>query len=419
MPNFCERKTYERKTSDIFISEQFRSILEIFSDKSEVARTLLHKRLNKDILVDENINFICVSKNDPTKISYLTQERIENISKSETDDYWTTSKRYACKPGAFVGKILKDISPKEVENFASLYKTFTSKKDVEFKIVSGDDILKYYYHENYFNQRGSLGNSCMKSNSCQEYFDIYTKNPMISMLVMLAPNEKLLGRALLWQIGDEKIMDRIYTIQDDTHLHHMTKWATDNGYIYKAHQNWQTCQTFSDGKNKFEKKLSIKIDSWNHDSYPYLDSFKWLDVKTGILTNFKPENFTLYDSSDDFRTLTSSCGDYERGDYLAFCEIDREYSHRADIIELNGMFVNTRHCNYSDTLNTWILRSESSYSEDLEDYIYTDSSRNDAKLVERRLEYLEKLRGGGEKKKNKELMSLFNSIFTSDTWTIA
>lgn len=419
MPNFCERKTYERKTSDIFISEQFRSILEIFSDKSEVARTLLHKRLNKDILVDENINFICVSKNDPTKISYLTQERIENISKSETDDYWTTSKRYACKPGSFVGKILKDIPPKEVENFASLYKTFTSKKDVEFKIVSGDDILKYYYHENYFNQRGSLGNSCMKSNSCQEYFDIYTKNPMISMLVMLAPNEKLLGRALLWQIGDEKIMDRIYTIQDDTHLHHMTKWATDNGYIYKAHQNWQTCQTFSDGKNKFEKKLSIKIDSWNHDSYPYLDSFKWLDVKTGILTNFKPENFTLYDSSDDFRTLTSSCGDYERGDYLAFCEIDREYSHRADIIELNGMFVNTRHCNYSDTLNTWILRSESSYSEDLEDYIYTDSSRNDAKLVERRLEYLEKLRGGGEKKKNKELMSLFNSIFTSDTWTIA
>jgi hypothetical protein len=413
MPHF-----YERKTSDIFISEQFRNILEIFSDKSEVARTLLYKRLNKDILVDEHINFICISKNDPTKISYLSQDRIENIAKSETDDYWTTSKRFACKPGGFVGKILKDISPKEVENFSSLYKTFASKKDVEFKIVSGDDILKYYHHENYFNQRGSLGNSCMKSNSCQEYFDIYTKNPMISMLVMLAPNEKLLGRALLWQIGDEKIMDRIYTIQDDTHLHHMTKWATDNGYIYKAYQKWQTCQTFSDGKNEFERKLSIKIDSWNHDSYPYLDSFKWLDVKTGILTNFKPENFTLYDdNSDDFRTLTSSCGDYERGDYLAFCEIDREYSHRGDITELNGIFVNTRHCNYSNTLDTWILRSESSYSEDLEDYIYTDSSRNDVKLVERRLEYLEELRGGKKKKKGKELMSLFNSIFASDSWT--
>ena len=74
--------SYERKTSDIFISDQFRNILEIFKDKSEIAKTLLYKRLNKDILADEHINFICVSKNDPTKISYLTQERIENTALS-------------------------------------------------------------------------------------------------------------------------------------------------------------------------------------------------------------------------------------------------------------------------------------------------------------------------------------------------
>ena len=91
--------SYERKTSDIFISDQLRNILEIFKDKSEVAKNLLYKRLNKDILVDEHINFICVSKNDPTKISYLSQDRIENIAKSETDDYWTTPKRFAFKPG--------------------------------------------------------------------------------------------------------------------------------------------------------------------------------------------------------------------------------------------------------------------------------------------------------------------------------
>ena len=109
--------SYERKTSDIFISDQLRNILEIFKDKSEVAKNLLYKRLNKDILVDEHINFICVSKNDPTKISYLSQDRIENIAKSETDDYWTTPKRFACKPGGFVGKILKDISPKEIHNW--------------------------------------------------------------------------------------------------------------------------------------------------------------------------------------------------------------------------------------------------------------------------------------------------------------
>jgi hypothetical protein len=405
-------QSYERKTSDIFISEQFRNILEIFKDKSEIARTLLYKRLNKEILVDEHINFICVSKNDLTKISYLTTERIENISKSDTDDYWTSSKRFACKPGSFVGKILKDISPKEVENFASLYKTFSSKIDIEFKIVSGDDILKYYHHENYFNQHGSLGNSCMKNNSCQEYFDIYTQNPMVSMLVMLAPNEKLLGRALLWHIGDEKIMDRIYTIQDETHFHHMAKWAIENGYVHKAYQNWQSCQTFFDGQKELEKKLSIQLSKWNFKEYPYLDSFKWLDMKTGQLTNYQPEHFKNDSRSGDFRTLTTSCGGHEYGDYLGFCEIDREYGHRSDIVEIDGRFVNTRHCNFSDTLNSWILRIESTYSEELEDYIYVDLSRMDKNLINRRLEHLAQIRGEKPKKKS-ELRGLFESFMYS------
>ena len=393
MPN-----SYERKTSDIFISDKFRNILEIFKDKSEVAKTLLYKRLNKDILVDEHINFICVSVNDPTKISYLTQDRIENIAKSETDDYWTTSKRFACKPGAFIGKILKDISPKEVENFASLYKTFASKQELEFRIVSGKDILKYYHQDNYFNQNGSLGNSCMKSNSCQDYFDIYTQNPMISMLVMLAPNEKLLGRALLWQIGEEKIMDRIYTIQDDTHFHHMTKWAIDNGYVHKAYQNWQSCQTFFDGQNEIEKKLSLKLTNWTFKKYPYLDSFKWLDMNNGMLTNYQPNHFKNDDRSGNFRTLTTSCGGYEYGDYLAFCEIDREYTHRGDIVEVDGLNVNTRHCEYSNTLDKWILRKDSTYSDELEDYVYTDFSRMDKELVTKGLEYLAQMRGEKPKK---------------------
>ena len=219
---------YERKTSDIFISDKLRAVLEIFKDKSEVARTLLYRRLNKELLAEDHVNFISVSQNDPTKISYLTTERIEFIAKSDSEDYWTTSRRIACKPGSFVGKILKDIPAKEIENFANLYKTFASKKDLEFKVVTGNDILKYYHKDNYFNQNGSLGNSCMKSESCQDYFNIYTQNPMISMLVVLAPNEKLIGRALLWDLGEDKVMDRIYTINDEELMFHFKKWAINN-----------------------------------------------------------------------------------------------------------------------------------------------------------------------------------------------
>lgn len=409
MPN------YERKTSDIFISDQFRNTLEIFKDKSEVAQLLLYRRLNKEVLVDNHINFICVSKNDPTKISYLTTDRIEVISKSETDDYWTSTKRFACKPGAFIGKMLKDISPKEVENFANLYKTFASKADIEFKVVTGSDILKYYHQDSYFNQNGTLGNSCMKTNSCQDYFDIYTQNPMISMLVMLAPNEKILGRALLWQIGEERVMDRIYTIQDDTYFHHMAKWATDNGIIYKAYQNWQTCRTFSDGTNEIEKKFFINLNVWDLEKYPYLDSFKWLDMNTGQLTNYQPEHFRSKDESC-FRTLTNSCGGYEYGDYLRFCELDREYGYRGDMVEIEGKDYNTRNCYYSDTLDRWILRSEATYSDELEDYVYSDSTRNNKKLVTERLDYLAKMRGEKPRKKS-ELGKLFES-FTFTPWSI-
>ena len=404
-------QTYERKTSDIFISDKLRAVLEIFKDKSEVARTLLYRRLNKELLAEDHVNFISVSQNDPTKISYLTTERIDFIAKSESEDYWTTSRRIACKPGSFVGKILKDIPAKEIENFANLYKTFASKKDLEFKVVTGNDILKYYHQDNYFNQNGSLGNSCMKSESCQDYFNIYTQNPMISMLVVLAPNEKLIGRALLWDLGEDKVMDRIYTIQDDIYFHHFSKWAIDNGYIHKAYQNWKQTITFTDGKEEFERNFSVQLKTWDSERYPYLDSFKWLDMSTGILSNFQPKAFK--NRSDDFRCLTTSCGAYEYDDYLGFCEIDREYTHRGDIVEVNGMSVNTRHCNYSDTLDTWILRDESTYSDELEDYVYTDMSRMDKDLLNKRIELINKRRNPKDKDKEKQ-RSLFQS-FIFDT----
>ena len=121
MPN------YERKTSDIFISEQLRNILEIFKDKSEVAKLLLQRRLPRELLIEDHVNFIGVSSSDQTKISYLTTDRIELISKSETEDFWSGSKRFISKPGSFIGKILKDIPSKEVENFSNLYKTFSNQ----------------------------------------------------------------------------------------------------------------------------------------------------------------------------------------------------------------------------------------------------------------------------------------------------
>jgi hypothetical protein len=379
MPN------YERKTSDIFISEQLRNILEIFKDKSEVAKLLLQRRLPRELLIEDHVNFIGVSSSDQTKISYLTTDRIELISKSETEDFWSGSKRFISKPGSFIGKILKDIPSKEVENFSNLYKTFSNQEDFKFKIVSGEDIRKYYLSDYYERQSGSLGSSCMKSGSCQEYFDLYVNNPQISMLIMQSPDCNIMGRSLLWNIDDFKVMDRIYTIKDDVYTHHFCKWAIDNGYLHRTKQNWASSHTFSDGKQDSEKLFTIQLKESKFDRYPYMDTFKWLDLDTGMLSNFQPEHFKE-SYSDKFRTLSLACGGSERGNYLEFCEIDREYVYHDDVIQVNGIRVNTRHCNYSDALDRWILRSESFYSEELESHIYLDLQRNDKDLIKKRIE---------------------------------
>lgn len=399
MPN------YERKTSDIFISDQFRNILEIFKDKSEVAKLLLQRRLPKEILVENHPNFIGVSSSDPTKISYLTTERIELISKSETEDFWSGSMRFMSKPGAFIGKILKDIPAKEVEHFANLYKTFSTQENFTFKIVSGEDIRKYYYANQYFNQNGSLGSSCMKGGSCQSFFDLYVNNPMVSMLVMLSPHDTVMGRALLWNIGSDNVMDRIYSIKDDVYTHHFCKWATDNGYLHRTKQNWASSHTFSNGKEDSEKLFTIQLKEWKFDRYPYMDTFKWLDLDTGMLSNFQPEHFKE-SNSDKLRTLSLACGSTERGNYLEFCEIDREYVYHNDVVQVNGVNVNTRHCNYSDALDGWILRSESIYSEELESYIYSDLERNDKNLIKKRIEYLSNY-GRFREKSIDEIVDLF------------
>jgi hypothetical protein len=385
---------YERKTSDIHISDQLRSILEIFCEKSEVASLLLHKRLSKDLVIEDHVNYICVSKNDTTKISYLPVDRISKVEQSDDEDYWTTSKRIACKPGSFISKILKDISPKEVENFASLYKTFATQREIKFEVVTGEDIRKYYQQDTYLKQNGSLGASCMKGDGCQQFMDIYTQNPIISMLILLGPEDKVMGRALLWNFDDKKVMDRIYTISDEEYQAHFMKWATDNGYLHREYQNWANSIEFVDGKTPLECKFDVQLKVWDFTSYPYLDTFKWLDMETGIIYNYRPDHFLDDTRNKNQRVLSVACGTFEYGDYMRFDEVDRGFAYRGDIVQLEcGIFTTTANARWSETFDAYILRSDSKYSKRLEDYIYTDISRNPEDKVIRRLEYVKRARG--------------------------
>ena len=354
---------YERKTQDVLISKELRELLLEFSNDSVVAQLLLKKRHSKEDLVDSPVNYISISTQDKTKISYMTVDRMSAISE---DEYWTSSRRFQAKPGAFIGKIFKNVSGRDVEKFSNLFRSQSCKPTFTFDVVSGEKIREYYHYESYsYTDRGSLGASCMKHDSCQRYFDMYTENPdKIKMLVMLSEGGGLMGRALLWDFDSHKVMDRIYTSSDEDLLFFFKKWASENGYVYKSEQNWSNTLFFEKlGGEKKELKLCVKLTGDIYERYPYMDTFKFIDRQTGNLYNYQPEI--------NFGTLCSSEGSVQSSDYLRLDGITKSfrYSHDCQWLEYLGLYTGVG-MEFSEVNDQYILRDHCEYDEEVHDYLF-------------------------------------------------
>lgn len=403
---------YERKTHDIIISNELRDLLSEFESDSLVAKLLLKKRHDKESLVEDPINFISIA-NDRTKISYLTADRIEKL---EPEQYWSSSRRFAARPGAFIGKIFKDIPSKEVEKFSNLYRAHSNKTKFNFEIVEGKKILKYYNIDSYAEERGTLGASCMKYGSCQSFFGIYTENPdVVKLLVMLNSDGMLIGRALLWNLETVKVMDRIYTIYDEEFLFQFKKWATDNGYLYKSEQNWYNTLNFENlSTPKQEVKLIASLKNFRFDRYPYVDTFKFINLSDGTMTNYQPDG--------SYRTLCSSDGGTYDSQYFAFDAIDRVLRHPGDCVYVNYLDIRTHSNNtrYSEINDQYILEKDCIYDDEIGEYIFNEeyNNLNNTERINERREYLRKRRSESasttKKKKSKWLESIVGS-YISDT----
>lgn len=412
---------YERKTVDIHISDDLKNVLSVIESESLVAALLLKRRNNREDLADSYVNYISISKQDRTKLSYLTQDRIDSLDPQE---YWTSSRRYIAKPGAFISKLFNDIPAKEVEKFSNLFRSQASKAPFRFEVVKGNRIKDFYYYENYYSsERGSLGVSCMKHEHCQKYFDLYTENEEnVSMLTMFNDKNRLIGRALLWDFESHKIMDRIYTYNDEELSFYFKQWATEHGYYYKSEQNWFNTIFFEQiGTGKKEFKLEMKLPNIKQHYYPYMDTFKFIDLDKGILYNYLPED------TSSLRTLTSSDGSKHPSDYLVFDMIDRVMRYRNDAAYITYLNIWTGRQNavYSNYNDKWILKQDSRYEELIDDYIFNEE-HNDKntekllKLIEQRRKEHEERRLAYDKSNTKsklqditnELESVLGSIDT-------
>ena len=246
----------------------------------------------------------------PMRLSHLSQDDF-NVGSIEI------------KIGRLVSKILnidipiiKDYLRKpprliseDIEDFVNLFRVSISKKYYFFELVKGDEIRDCYFYKNYSITKGTLGNSCMRHSSCQDYFDIYTKNPDICQLLVLRykNNPKLVaGRAIMWTLTNgQKFMDVAYcTNEQDWYL-----------FVEKAKELGATTRYKNSGivkvqlhNFKHKNKSKILPFLFKGTKYPYLDTLIYLNKRTNILTNQKP---SYYDRNlKDWIMLQSTQGQY-------------------------------------------------------------------------------------------------------------
>lgn len=280
--------------------------------------------------------------NKEGKMTCLPKGKQCRTVNSDRGTVWARDRRQEIKYGKGIRAILNqpDLPPTsmvDIQNISQSLKaeyTFLGKME----IVEGEDIRHYYHYDQY--ARGnteSLGNSCMRHDSCQDFFDIYVDNPDKVKMVIANTEEGIIGRALLWTTDCKTlIMDRIYG--NEITINAFKKWAHENGYIHKKVQSYSNDTEFVTTVGEIiEGEYTITLER-NSDYVPYMDTFKYTECiysKNLELTNDSSnDNYTL-DSTDGGEAGGTMCVNGERYHeddvtYIEYGTVEEGYYHNDD-----------------------------------------------------------------------------------------
>lgn len=288
-------------------------------------------------LINLEGNFIL---RDGLDITYLSKSK---IAKTDRYEYYNKGVgRTRIKIGRFARKFLSDISvssydinDREIEIFVNLFKSYFNRNLDNLKIVDGVEILKWYLEDNYqlLNdcRYGSLWNSCMRYNNRNSFMSLYTKNSNIKMLILLDDVGKLSARALLWEgVSDVdgktyKVMDRIYSFHDHD-VNFFKDWAKENGYIYKYEQSAKSERLFISNDIVVELDLTVQLENWTSEYYPYLDTFKFFESQYGKLSNSDKFKFQYILVQSNGGLFPEQPEPDDEGDYEDYDQ-DQDYDH--------------------------------------------------------------------------------------------
>lgn len=297
----------------------------------------LQDTLNKEIeqLVTDEVSMLSIRQNDDMMISFLPKGKdpIYNY-----DNTWSRQNRQVGKPAKIFQKLLvKQFKTRDWEIFANVIKAGLCNC-LNFTLVSGEDIRYWYNCEHYYKCDGTLGNSCMRYEYASSYFDIYVDNA--KMLITLKDG-LLTGRAIVWQMGEITLLDRIYTCFDYLencfidYAKEQGWWIRENNSLLSTgdDQYWLTPDdNYTSSVRKVFKLTIPKV----YDLFPYMDSFRYYDDYKELSTCDIYDSCVALDSTDGTITrpevfTCACCGNTYTGyngelpDDIYWSERDQEY----------------------------------------------------------------------------------------------
>jgi len=272
---------------------------------------------------------------------------------------WSRQNRQSAKPARIIQKLLvKKYSCRDFENFSNWIKAEMLCSG-EFKIVEGEDISKYYLDKTYYKTEGTLGNSCMRHEECQPFFKVYEDN---AKMLILLKNDKVMGRAILWEFDGKIYMDRVYVCMDYLEANFID-YAEQNKWIHRKNQS-----LLSDGeyqywlgpkdnyKEAFQADLTINLKEV-YPYMPYLDTFRYYDRETNSI-NTNPQKGNIYLSETEGGYLNN----YNQ--YVCACCGRTENVHIDDEPET---------LSYSEYEGAWYCDDCCVYCDGIDDFICTST----------------------------------------------
>ena len=444
--------TENKSTMRIFYSDEFRNILKKIKDKANISKELLDSEDNYNEL-DVYTAIDITDKND--MISYIQVSRLERLNKTGgtnihkipdvdltairasvlTPDAWNKGRTPYYSIGRWVRHIFIDvkkmnISDSDLENFVDEYKRVylsINNNEADMELVSGEEIKKWYLVDNYEEdcENTDLGKSCMRYKKCQEYFDIYVKNPEVCKLLILKSNidpSKISARALLWTIDNsskgydnELYLDRIYYVnKEDIEIYY--NWCKKNGVKF-TYDNYRMGSEIKALKYFAE----VHLGEYTYETFPYIDTFGYYNpYEYKLFQEEDQDSYKVQQADGSFiplseRVYSERYGDYINKEDAEWCEDVDDWLPSEDTVYLEYKDISvstdsstvyssqteryyyTEDCDYSECMSDWLCSKDDDV--DLV-YFYINSSEDQDCCISEDYEYYFELNGQNYSREN-------------------